>query len=204
MSLTDDQALRCDAAGSPGFTLLEVLVALIISGFVLLGLSQGLRFGVLASSAGARISRGVDDLTTADEMIRRVVEGMDPGSVTAPAPMTGRQDRFECITALPRVKEAGTSGDIHAELMIVDGRLVLRWRPWLHAKEVGGRPPVRETELLRGVAGISVYYWRPGGLWIDRWNDPGLPSLVRVRIRFPEGDTRRWPDIVAAPGLDRR
>jgi general secretion pathway protein J len=188
-----------------GFTLLEVLVALVICGFIMISLSQGLRFSVLAGTASGRMTRGNDDLDTADRVIRHLIEGMDPGTVTATAPMTGRHDRFECISAMPGPSGVARAGQIHAELLVEAGqRLALRWHPWLHARQPAGRPAPRETELLRGITGMTVFYWKPGGPWVDAWSAADLPTLIRVRLQFPEGDARHWPDIVAAPGLDRR
>jgi general secretion pathway protein J len=188
-----------------GFTLLEVLVALVIAGFVLLSLTQGLRFGMLAGVNEARMTGGNEDLNTADQMIRQLIEGMDPGTVTATAPVAGHHDRLECISILPEAHGAIPTRQIHAELLVENGRrLVLRWHPWLHAREPGGRPPVQDTELLRGVAGIAIFYWKAGGPWVDAWSASDLPTLIRVRLQFPDGDPRHWPDIVAAPGLDRR
>jgi general secretion pathway protein J len=85
-----------------------------------------------------------------------------------------------------------------------DHRLVLRWSPSVRARRLRPQPAApTETELLRGVSHIELAFWRPGGDWVGSWQSADLPALVRVRLRFPPGDPRRWPDIVAAPGLDR-
>jgi general secretion pathway protein J len=83
-------------------------------------------------------------------------------------------------------------------------RLVLRWWPSLHARRLRPQPPApTETELLRGVSRIELSFWRTGGNWVSSWQSADLPALVRVRLQFPRGDPRHWPDIVAAPRLDR-
>ena len=49
-------------ASPPGFTLIEVIIALAIFGFVLVGLAQSLRFGMAARGVeDAQVAIGVDD-----------------------------------------------------------------------------------------------------------------------------------------------
>jgi len=91
-----------------------------------------------------------------------------------------------------------------AELRVdADHRLILLWRPYLRATRLRPMPAPRSTELLRGVSRISMFYWEPTGHWTNTWRATDLPALVRVRLSFPDGDSRHWPDIVAAPGIDR-
>lgn len=186
-----------------GFTLLELLVTIVVGGLLLVSLSQGTRFGLLAWATDARLTRGNDDLQIMDSTVRHLIQGMDPGAVRAPAPMAGGGDRFECLTALPNGFGASPSRRMSAELLVDgDHRLVLRWRPYLRATRLGPMPATRDTELLSGVSRIAVSYWSPSGSWVSTWHGGQLPTLVRVRLWFPDGDPRRWPDIVAAPGLE--
>jgi general secretion pathway protein J len=89
--------------------------------------------------------------------------------------------------------------------VFVDGghRLILRWRPYLNARPLRPPPPQEDAELLSNVQRIEVAFWQPDGGWVPVWRAAYLPVLIRVRLRFPAGDARHWPDIVAAPGLDR-
>lgn len=193
--------MRGRSAG--GFTLLELLVAIVVAGLLMLSLAQGTRFGLLAWSTDARLSRGNDDLDIMDRTVRHLIEGMDPGTLRAPAPMAGGGDRLECVTALPDASDAGPIRRMSVELLL-DGnhRLLLRWRPYLNVMHLRPLPAPRTTELLRGVSRIEMSYWTPSGHWVNSWQEPDLPALVRVRLRFPDGDVRHWPDIVAAPGLE--
>ena len=186
-----------------GFTLLELLVALTVLGFLLVGLAQGVHFGLLAWRTGVRLTNSNDDFNTLDSTLRHLIEGADPGDDLDAAPFVASSDRLDCITALPSVGDPTGSRRMRATLLVDAGhRLILRWLPYLHAKRVGPPPPVTDTELLRGVARIELAFWRPGGGWVSAWRVPNLPTLVRIRLRFPAGDARHWPDIVAAPLLD--
>jgi len=188
---------------SSGFTLLEVLVALTVFGFLLIGLAQGVHFGLLAWGTEERLTNGNDDFNTLDDMVRHVIEGANPGDDLDPAPFAGTRDQLDCITALPDAVGPTGSRQIKATLLVdASHRLVLRWLPYMHAIRLRP-PPTTESELLRGVSRIELAFWRPGSGWTGAWRLPDLPTLVRVRLHFPEGDTRHWPDIVAAPALDR-
>lgn len=62
--------------------------------------------------------------------------------------------------------------------------------------------------LLNGVRSLDLAYFGPsqhGGppVWRDDWREQSvMPSLVRVRIAFPDSDRRRWPDLVIHPRAD--
>jgi general secretion pathway protein J len=186
-----------------GFTLLEILVALLVFGLVLVGLTRGVHYGLQAWRSQMRITADHDDLDAVDGALRRMTYVMDPGDDVDPAPITAAHDHLEFISVLP--DDAGTAPARRmAAALLVDRahRLVLRWRPYIHARPIG--PPLvpTETELLQGVSRLEFSFWRPAGGWINAWQDPGLPALIRIRIVFPAGDPRHWPDIVVAPLLN--
>lgn len=196
------KACRPDCA--TGFTLLELMVALVVVGFILVGLAQGMHFGLLAWGGETRLAARNLDLDTFDTTLRHLIEGADPGGDLEPAPFVGSSDRLGCITALPNALGPTPHRRIQA-MLLVDSqhRLMLRWRPYVHAKPLRPLPAPTDTELLSNVARLRIAYWRPGGGWLGTWQGSDLPTLVRVRVEFASGDARHWPDIVAAPRLDR-
>ena len=180
-----------------GFTLLELLVALTVLGFLVAGLAQGVHFGQLAWANEGHLSSDNDGFDAVDTALRQVIENMDPGDDTDPAPFIGNGKSLSCITKLPAVQR------VQATLLVDhDHRLVLRWQPYLHAMHLRPPPAPTDTELLHGVSRIELAFWRGGG-WLQDWRSTDLPTLVRIRVIFPAGDPRHWPDIVAAPLLDR-
>jgi len=125
----------------------------------------------------------------------------DPG--IAP-PFAGSRDKMQFVTVLPDVAAGLPVRHVEAGLLVDSShRLVLRWRPWIHAVRLRPVPPPVETELLRGVQGLELAFWHPGSGWVASWRNEDLPALIRIRVLFPPGDPRQWPDIVAAPALRR-
>lgn len=187
-----------------GYTLLELLVALTVLAFLLIGLTQGMHFGLLAWRTQVRLAGNTDDFTVVDGVVRHLIEGANPGDDVDPAPFIGTHNQIDCITALPNADLSMPTRRIQARLFVDAGhRLVLRWLPFVHGVRVGTPPQLTDTDLLDGVSRLELVFWGPGGVWTTTWRSPNLPVLVRVRILFGAGDARRWPDIVAAPMLDR-
>lgn len=188
-----------------GFTLLEILVALVVMGFLMVGLSEGTRFGLRAWAMQNRDIERYGDLDAVDRTMRRLIARMDPGSATRGATLRGTVSGVAFTSDLPMAAPDGASSRADM-LLTVDAahRLVLRWIPHLHAIRFGPAPQSQEAELLPGVDRIEFGYWPAGGQhWQSNWTGRDLPALIRLRIVFAAQDPRSWPDIIAAPLLDR-
>ncbi len=189
-----------------GFTLLEILVALVVLGFLMVGLSEGTRFGLRAWKMQTQLADERGGLDAVDRTICDLVTHMDPGSATRASTLQGSASRVAFTSDLP-MAAAGLPSRRADMLLTVDAAhsLVLLWTPHLHAKRFGPAPPPQQAELLQNVDRIEVLYWKiNSGGWRKTWTGRDLPGLVRFRIVFRAGDWRRWPDIVAAPVLDRQ
>ena len=185
-----------------GFTLLEVMVALVVLGFLMIGLTQGLRFGLKAWTMQAGITAGDGDLDAVDRALRRLIEQMDPGSMRAQPLLAAGPERLTFRTELPLVATTLPTREVEAMLLVDSAhRLVLRWR---QAAGLGPPPPVQTTELMHDVDHVAFSYLRPpaaGGGWVAVWDLRTLPVLVRIHIAFAPDGQRDWPDIIAAPIL---
>lgn len=194
-----------------GFTLLEILVALVVLGFVLAGLSQGVRFGLRAASTQTRTIAVRADADAVDRVLRRLIEQADPGSRTVPAPITGSGRAVSFASVLPQATGSDASpsdGAAPALVTVALGvdaahRLMLRWTPFLHAPRLTPAPAPSEDVLLEGVDHLDIAYWGADSTgahaWRAGWQGPDLPDLIRITLVFPPDDPRRWPPIVAAP-----
>lgn len=188
-----------------GFTLLELLVALVVLGFVLAGLSQGVRYGLRAADTQARTLAERAELDSVDRALRRLIEQMDPGTARDGAGFQGSAGRLAFVSELPAASGLAVR---HADIALgLDGarRLVLRATPRPPGKPFGPPPLPIEEELLRGVDRVEFSYLArdAGAGWASAWSGKELPFMIRLRVVFPPGDRRHWPDIVASPRRER-
>ncbi len=186
-----------------GFTLLEILVVLVVFGFLLVSLSQTVRFGVTAWRYQSRVSDGKTDLEAVDRSLRLIIQNLSPSDAPDRPAIVGSAASLTGVTAL-RLPGAGLAPvPIEAGLAVSGSRLVLRWHPYHHVTPLQPAPPPRETELIDGVAGLGIAYWQPSGAWTSTWDQPDLPLLIRIRLTFRDESTAHWPDIIVAPRLSR-
>lgn len=192
-----------------GFTLLEMIVALVVLGFLILGLSQGIRFSLTARRTQAALEAKADGLDAVDRVLRGLITHMDPGGFDAPPTLAGTLNHMTFLTELP--PGAAVDGIRQARVRLaVDpaGELVLAWQ--LAPNAIALRPPPQgRVVLLHHVARLAIAYDAPPsahgrGGWQRRWSAVPLPALVRIRIVFSRADPRLWPDIVARPRRQRR
>jgi general secretion pathway protein J len=213
--VTDLQALDSPAGdGAPaavrraragGFTLLELLVTLVVLGLLMATLTRGIRLGLRARDVEARITAGDSQLETTSRVLRTLISRAEPGDPYAPdAAFTGTPHAVSFVTTLPEGFGAAGAREADVSLGVEPGRhLVLRWRPH-YRRWIVPPPPPSAVTLVDGVERVDLGFWQPGanaaaGSWVAALEAAEPPKLVRVRVVFPAGDPRRWPDIVAAP-----
>lgn len=183
-----------------GFTLLEVVVALVVLGILLATLSRGTRFGLVAFDRQDRMISTGGRLEAVDHTLRRLVVQLDPGTATDGDTVVGARHVLVFRSRLP-VGETGTLADLRLSVDEAH-HLVLAWLPHRHAKAVTAAPAPHREVLLDDVDALNLDYWGDGA-WHAQWKEVAPPALIRIRIVFPDGDPRRWPDIVEAPARDQ-
>ena len=191
--------------GTAGFTLLELLVVLVVLGFLMVGLAQGLHLGLQLWNRQQKALDAVSELDATDRALRGLIEQMDPGGRIEMSDIDGTARTLRFTTRLPEA--AGALPTRRAEVMLLVDRLhrlMLRWTPSLHVVPLAPVRPI-ETVLLSGVDHIEIGYrsGAPAARWETDWQNPIPPLLVRIHIAFAPADPRLWPDIVAAPLRER-
>jgi general secretion pathway protein J len=194
-----------------GFTLLELLVALTVLGFLVIALNQGVRTGLQFWSVQNREIGKTAELDSTARVLRTLLTGipiLPAAAANAHSPAVaigfkGKADRVTFVGDLPN----GLGGSQRAEITLTlrRGRLVLVWSPHRHELAVSV-PAATETELMNRVDRLQLAYWGPPATgepsrWLAEWDGPLLPELIRVRLTFANGDIRHWPDLIAAPQL---
>ena len=191
-------------AGSGGFSLIEVLVALALFSLLFLVLSDGLSLGVRALD---RIEVAADRLEirrSLDATLRRELETLHPG-----AGGTGEQARIAFdgeATAMSFLSlgPPGAPGLARLRLRFESGpqgrRLMLERFPAFGSTQA----PIESTILSDQVQGFALAYYGvlspdPTPRWYQTWREaPALPELIRVTLTLGHGSDP-WPDLIVAP-----
>jgi general secretion pathway protein J len=197
-----------------GFTLLELLVAITLLGLLMVVLLGGLRLGARAwEVTGTRLDDSARLQVVQDFVRQRLAQALPWWAVDE----SGRQwllfhgepDRLEFVTHLPE----HLGGGFHELALLLDASggsrdLVVRWRRIDGADGSTARDPPFQKVLLAGVEELELAYFgtlgadQPAG-WLDRWYDlDGLPTLLRMTVRFGPGDPRSWPELIVRPMID--
>lgn len=197
-------------AAQSGFTLLEILVALVVLGFLMVGLAQGVQFGLKAWDLQARQVALRSDMDATERVLRNLIAQADPGEFSDPATFKGDSSKMSFASRLPLPAVTGLPTRSVDVGLGVDARqrLVLRWSPRPHAERLTPEPLPNETVLLERVQRIEISYFKGGSGkgtgWLKTWNDPDVPLLVRFRLVFPSGDQRHWPEVVVGTMRQRQ
>ena len=184
-----------------GFTLIELLVSLTLLGLLFVLLFGGLRFGMRAWEHGTTTTDAVDSVRLVQDLLRGEIERSCPRLLAAEAQDTPRVKFAGTVTQLrflgPAPDAAGGQRcqDLTLEVKS-DGklqRLVLELRAGVNRGA---------TDLLRHAQSVELAYLTEDGVWMSGWNgQTALPGLVRLRITFPKGDARAWPELFIAPRI---
>jgi general secretion pathway protein J len=199
------------AAAECGFTLIELLVSLGLFGLMSALLLMGLGSMRLVTERGKRQSATGQSIVTAQTILRDRIENMVAStrfdtlapvvdlrggttivSFFAPAPPAERPTtvlRYRLLRSAP--------GDV-----VLYAISDLSDRVNAYAPGQSGWTP---TVLLTGVESLDLDYfgaappdnrprWR--NEWVERQQPP---ELIRIRVSFKQGDTRRWPELIVRP-----
>jgi general secretion pathway protein J len=178
-----------------GYTLLEMLVALVVFGLVMAGIVQSFHFGLTAWTAARRNTARPEDLAAMTAAVTKMIAQAVPGT------MTGAPDEIAFTTTLP--PGAGLPGSLADVAILASARdgLVLRYRPHPPGVPLVPAPPPRFETLAPGITALTISYLvaqpdaAPG--WSASWSGHGLPLLLKLHFHCASG--RDWPDLVAAP-----
>jgi general secretion pathway protein J len=186
--------------GEAGFTLLEMIVALVVLGFLMIGLTEGSRFGFRAWKHQADMIADHDQMDAVDRTLRQLLTQVQMRASTEPGTIA-------VTGTLPLAVGTGTRRADMELLLDTDHQLVLRWTPHRHEVPLNGPETPTTTVLLRGVGRMDVAYWHGGDPnnnsdqsgWNDQLNAGETPKLIKLTLQFPPGDRRKWPPIVISP-----
>jgi general secretion pathway protein J len=199
-----------------GFTLLELLIALALLGFILVLLFGGLRLGMRSWDAAQRQIDTMNSVRSIEGLLRSEFSTAFPYPWTGAYPprlaFLGESKKISFVAPLPSRIESGGLSVISVELEQATGGMRLVWRHTpltSRMRDFSALAQAPEMVLagseLGGVEDIAIsYYGRSGNAaepaWLGRWeNEPRLPQLIRIQVKLSNGEP--WPDFVVAPVL---
>jgi general secretion pathway protein J len=186
-----------------GFTLMEVLVALVVLGILMAGLGQGMRFGMTAWTRQAALVDRTADLDALDRTMRGMLTNATSGAAHGRNDFVGTEDGVTFDGVLPL---AVATGGRRAKITLTlddQHRLMLHWASVLIDPNTNA-PAAGDAVVVDHVERVTFAYWQTGGDgpgWRDRWTAVTVPALIRLRLEFAKGDPRHWPDMIVAPLL---
>ena len=189
--------------GQTGFTLLELVVAITLMGLVLVMLYSGLRLGLNGWDSGEARAEATNRLRLVEEFLRRQLAQSMTVYWTNDRQerilvFAGQANHIEFVA--PMLAQLGPGGLYRVRIEGGDGRLWIRWRPYLPADPNAGEE--RQTVLLEGVSSIEWAYFgverddEPHPQWRSTWASPTRrPLLARLNLTV---QGQPWPDLVVA------
>jgi general secretion pathway protein J len=196
------------AGTDSGFTLVETLVALVVVSLLSAALYQAFLLGNRAWTGLSARAAAIDEIAVAQRLLRQLLEQSYP----LPAPTAqgfrvdfrGERSSITFWTPPPDIWRY-PGGYIPARISMREtegGKQLV-----LSLSELNGAQRTTEdVVLLRGLDTVTFEYFGPAGsaapAWTPSWTDRAVqPGLVRLRVTFPDGDRRRWPDLVVNPKI---
>jgi len=207
-----------EGAGSAGFTLVEVLVALVLVALVIQLMFGGLRFGSRVWERTLGEAEAIDRVVSVQRFLRDRLGGVSRPNPFAGAQnatsqvnfwFSGRRDGMEFVAAWRH--DAAYSGFYRFTLSPArtagKTALQLTWRPEAEEKIPAAMREalLGERNLLDDIAGFDLSYFgaaepRSDPDWHDEWDDTKrMPTLVRIELVLP-GSDMDWPPLVVATG----
>ncbi|BBJ23820.1 prepilin-type N-terminal cleavage/methylation domain-containing protein [Candidatus Nitrotoga sp. AM1P] len=196
-----------------GFTLLELLIAMSLLGFILALLFGGMRLGARSWDAGEMRAENSTHLALLQGFLRRELSQVTPFHWKKKADMNlafvGQPDSLKLVA--PIAVRLGPGGLFLISLELVQdkdiGQLVMRRViPDADSVDFTALENAEKIVLADHVEELSFAYFGAETKdaepqWRDQWGNRDtqqrLPYLIRVRVKFSNG--RVWPDLVVAP-----
>ncbi|MGE5517927.1 MAG: prepilin-type N-terminal cleavage/methylation domain-containing protein [Bacteroidota bacterium] len=190
-----------------GFTLVEALVSLALVGMAGVLVVAGLGGTHQVWTRSGTLSRNVETVEAAQALLRQRLESAVPATRYDGGPHADLDGQPTTLSFVAPPGDAfGPGGPRKYVLRLTaSGDLML--------SSVGDGLPTplavrREEILLAGAQSLDLAYFgaaQPdsGRTWQRVWQKHSVPpQLIRIRVHFPPGDSRWWPELVVRPRAD--
>jgi general secretion pathway protein J len=203
---------RSPARNQAGFTLVEILVAMILVALLSTLIFGGVRLGAQAWTKVEHRTADFTDIDAVQDVLRQTIASAYPAFASSDltnrtVAFDGDQGSMHLVAPLPAAIEAGVlarerffvaqNGATHA--------LFMAWRLDLPSSDEATPLPENKVLLLDHVRTAQFDYFgrrddREGPIWQDSWRGRRvLPEMVRLRMERDDPRLASWPDLVSEP-----
>jgi general secretion pathway protein J len=196
-----------------GFTLIEIVVAMVLLGSIMLLMYSGLSFALRSWDAGDTNGRRVAERRLAENFLRRELSELFPmrfkDATQVKMAFEGGAERLRFVSARPPGIQLGGLSLVGVE--VLDNRekrtrdlVMFRAMPDDAAVDFGPLERAESHLLFAGVERVDFAYFGSDNdfvepKWYDTWQFAKVPLLVRMRVRASDGTV--LPDVVVRIAL---
>ena len=184
-----------------GFTLIEMLVALVLLAAMMGLLYSGVNFGLRSWDAADVNGRRTADRRIGENFLRRELTQLFPMRFKDPMTLkfafSGQHEQLRFVSSRPAGVAQGGLSLVGIDVEEGDGRtrnlVMRRAMPDDAAKDFGPLDAAKPTVLLEGVDAVAFSYFGSENdftdpQWYDTWTFEGhIPALVRISMRSADG-----------------
>lgn len=188
-----------------GMTLIEILVALTIMSLLVVGLLSTIRVAQDVDARSGRLERTVQDELIAHRFLRQIISAAYPkqGNGEARTPENGLRGDSRALDLLTTLgRGAGDRGlqrvNIRWEPLAGGGGVLVAYVNPEGSASDSSSSTYREVLVERVESVEWAYGTGEVSGWVDHWTADALPRLVRLRLRYLDGQSRLWPELVVA------
>jgi general secretion pathway protein J len=197
---------------SAGFTLVELLIALLLFSLLSVALFGSIRAGAAAWSRATSHADESDHGLHAQDLLRYLIENAYPlflsdNTKSGHIDFAGSESSLSFLSVAPMALGNGGRARINLAVERHGNRvdLLLESKPELAI--VNDEAEKVRKPLLIGASAVAFSFFGKtptdhSPVWHDDWaNRAELPRLVRIEAHFLANDGRDWPDLVVAPRI---
>ena len=192
-----------------GFTLLEVLVAMVLLGLMMAVMTGSIRFAGQSRDVATTRIDNLDNMRIAQDFLRQTLAQTHPKrwAKVVGRPYIFRGDREELFMAAPLTARVGVGGLFLLKFSLVEeGRdkgkklVMARMFPSPDMQEMPDFSEAETTVLAEDLSEIEFGYLdredeNTDPTWVEDWREPArMPEAVRVRVKPRVGNA--WPELV--------
>ena len=192
-----------------GFTLLEVLVAMVLLGLMMAVMTGSIRFAGQSRDVATTRIDSLDNMRVAQDFLRQTLAQAHPKrwAKVVGRPYIFRGDREELFLAAPLTARVGVGGLFFLKFSLVEeGRdkgkklVMARMFPTPDMQEMPDFSSADTTVLAEDLSEMEFGYLgredeNSDPTWSEDWREPArMPEAVRVRVKPRTGNA--WPELV--------